>query len=165
MTHRSRFLGSQLCVKDLIAENLLANALRISSCGERTSEQRRKMPRGLSILWSYGSVMALQWCYDYNTSLGPFSLPVIKQSFSTGYHRGGLTLYRARWFFSWEQGNGEGAWTETDATLPSQHLGGTTQQVLTNELWSQEISYLLSKIVEVQVHDPLDVSSGPQTGG
>lgn len=110
----------------------------------KKSEQRRKMPSGFSILWSCGSAMVPQRCYDHNTSLGPFCLSAIKQSFFTSCCREGLTLYRARWLFSWEQGNQEGAWTETDITLPSQHLGGATQQMLIQGLWSQEMYSFLS---------------------
>lgn len=48
VAHRSSSLESRLCLKDLLAQNLFGNALRISYRGKGLSEQREKMHNGLS---------------------------------------------------------------------------------------------------------------------
>lgn len=48
VAHRSSSLESRLHLKDLLAQNLFGNALRISYRGKGLSEQREKMRNGLS---------------------------------------------------------------------------------------------------------------------
>lgn len=104
-THGSSSLRCQLCVKDLLAENLLENALRISSCGERASEQREKTPNGPSLPLKLWSPVVLQRCYSHSQRLGLFSLPCHQAFFRGCCREEGLTLYKARWYISWEKVN------------------------------------------------------------
>lgn len=150
VAHRSSSLGSRLCTKDLLAENLLGNALGISSCGKGASGEREMMHNGFSHPTSFGAVMALQRCWNWMEA-GPFSLTPIKLSLYTGRHReGGLMLDKAMWLFSWEHGNWEGAEQRPTSRLcyhtaqSGVRWGHTERQVLANRLWSEAMRSLLN---------------------